>query len=259
MPEVTLRGSHVVLTGASKGLGAALTRELTRRGARVTMIARPSAELDAVAGEVGATKLELDLSDFAGLAGTIDRAEELNGPVDVLINNAALVWLGSFRELDAGDMHTQLSTNLLAPMELARQAVPRMLERNRGVVVNVASLGANVSLPNVLCYSVSKTGLVKFTCDLQQELKGSPVRAVLVSLGAVGDTPMIKQFEDNPLTAGFVKRFKTFTSSPEDVARRMADCIGQEQREIVVIPAVARPLVSWSMVPTRLASRFIGS
>jgi len=259
MAGLALAGSHAVVTGGSKGLGAALVRELTDRGARVTVVARPSSELDAIAVETGAATLPLDLSDHAGLKGAVAEAEEMNGPLDVLVNNAAIARLGQFSDLSETDMAVQLFTNLVAPMELARQASAGMIERGRGVIMNVASLGANVSLPGVGCYSVSKTGLVKFTVDLNGELKGSGVRAVVVSLGAVGGTPMIKQFLADPTVGGFAKRFETFTTAPEVVARRMADNIENGKRDIAVIPRVASPLVKWSLLPTRLTSRLISS
>jgi short-subunit dehydrogenase len=236
-----------------------LAQELTARGARVTVLARPSRELDAIAAATGAATLPLDLSDPAGLKGAIDQATEMNGPLDVLVNNAAVARLGKFSDLSEADMAVQLFTNLVAPMELARQAAPGMIERGRGVIMNVASLGANVSLPGVGCYSVSKTGLVKFTVDLHGELKGSGVRAVLVSLGAVGGTPMIKQFLADPTVGGYTKRFETFTTAPEVVARRMADNIEHGKKNIAVIPRIASPLVKWSLLPTRLASWLIRS
>jgi NAD(P)-dependent dehydrogenase (short-subunit alcohol dehydrogenase family) len=259
MSGLTLRGSHALVTGGSKGLGASLVREFTARGARVTVLARPSQELDAIILETGAASFPLDLSDHAGLKGVIEQATEMNGPVDVLVNNAAAARLGKFSELSEADMAVQLFTNLIAPMELARQATPGMMKRGQGVIMNVASLGANVSLPGVGCYSVSKTGLVKFTVDLNGELKGSGVRAVLVSLGAVGGTPMIKQFLADPTVGGFAKRFETFTTAPEVVARRMADNIERGKKDIAVIPRVASPLVKWSLLPTRLTSRLISS
>jgi short-subunit dehydrogenase len=201
----------------------------------------------------------VDLSDHPGLKGVVDMATELNGPLDVLVNNAAVARLGRFSDLTENDMAVQLFTNLIAPMELARQAAAGMMERGRGVIMNVASLGANVSLPGVGCYSVSKTGLVKFTVDLNGELKGSGVRAVVVSLGAVGGTPMIKQFLADPIVGGFAKRFETFTTAPEVVARRMADNIENGKKNIAVIPRLASPLVKWSLLPTRLTSKLIRS
>lgn len=259
MSGLRLSGSHALITGGSKGLGASLVEEFAARGARVTVVARPSAELDAIAAATGAATLPLDLSDHAGLNGVIERAEEMNGPLDALVNNAAVARLGRFSDVSERDMAVQLFTNLVAPMELARQATKGMIERRRGVIMNVASLGANVSLPGVGCYSVSKTGLVKFTVDLNGELKGSGVRAVVVSLGAVGGTPMIKQFLADPTVGGFAKRFEIFTTAPEVVARRMADNIENGKRDVVVIPRLASPLVNWSLLPTRVTSRLISA
>jgi short-subunit dehydrogenase len=251
MSAVALRDAHVLLTGGSRGLGAALADELTARGARVTLVARPSADLDDVAARTGSATLPLDLTDLSALAGAVAKAEAVNGPVDVLINNAALAKLARFVDLEQDDMQAMMTANLLAPMELSRQAARSMLERDRGMIMNVASLGANVSLPNVGTYSVSKTGLVKFTVDLNGELKRTGVDAVLVSLGAVGGTPMLKQFGDDPIVGRFAKRFEALSTPAEDVATRMIRAIEQGRQKVIVIPAAARPLVSWSFVPTR--------
>src|SRR5271154_6277554 len=89
-----MRGKHVLVTGGSKGVGAALAKELTSRGAQVSLAARASAELDAVATATGSTAFPVDLADFEALDGFIDRLEQANGPLDVLMNNAALVAAG---------------------------------------------------------------------------------------------------------------------------------------------------------------------
>ena len=251
-----LRDKHVLLTGGSKGLGAALAPELTRRGARVTLVARKSAELEAVAEQTGAVALPLDLSDLDALERVVATAEEHNGPLDVLISNAALVRLAPFADFSADDLRCQLFTNLIAPMELARQAVPGMLARDRGLIINVASLSASVSVPNTVGYSVSKTGLAKFTVDLQTELRGTRVKAMLVSLGAVGGTPMLRQFEDDPRTGGLVSRIKTLTTPAADVARRILD--GAESgRAYVTVPKLMTPLVYYNVGPMRLIGRAV--
>src|SRR5262245_11506274 len=90
-----LRGAHVAITGGSKGVGAALARELHARGARLTLLARPSAELETTAKETDAVPLETDLSDYDALLGLVDRVERRNGPLDILINNAALARTGT--------------------------------------------------------------------------------------------------------------------------------------------------------------------
>lgn len=247
---------HVMLTGGSKGLGAALAPELTRRGARVTLVARKSAELEAVAESSGAIALPLDLSDLDGLATAVAAAEERNGPLDVLLSNAALARLAPFADFTDDDLRCQLFTNLVAPMELARQALPGMLARNSGLIINVASLSASVSVPNTVGYSVSKTGLVKFTVDLQTELRGTGVKAMLVSLGAVGGTAMLRQFEEDPRTGGLVSRIKALTTQPEVVARRILDG-AEAQRSYVTVPKLLTPLVHFNVGPMRLIGRAV--
>src|SRR5271168_177638 len=98
------RGAHVLITGGSKGIGAAMAREFGRRGARLTLVARASDELEKVAADAGAVALPADLSDLSNVEDLVGRATEANGPIDVLINNAALGMSRHFGTLSADDV-----------------------------------------------------------------------------------------------------------------------------------------------------------
>jgi short-subunit dehydrogenase len=253
-----LRGAHVLVTGGSKGIGAALAREFAGRGARVTSIARASAELANIAAEVNGEALELDLSELDRLDGVIARAEERNGPVDVLVNNAAQVTVGPLSGLGAADMRAQMITNLLAPMELTRQALPGMLTRDRGAVINMSSLAGEVPLRHIPSYSASKSALTKFTLDLQAELKGTRVAVVLVILGAVPGTQLVTELEKDPVAARGIERAKRFKLiTPAEVADRVVDGVVSDQDRIVVMPRLIAPLVHARLAPTRVARRLL--
>ena len=86
--------AHVLLTGATGTLGASLARQLAARGARLTLLARTPAALDALAHETGGSAVEADLCDRDGLRGLVDRVEEQQGPIDVLLNNAGICPIG---------------------------------------------------------------------------------------------------------------------------------------------------------------------
>ena len=143
-----LRGSRVLVTGGSRGIGAALARGLRDRGARPALVARPSADLTAVAAEVGADAYPCDLSSLTAIPDLIERVEA-DGPVDVLINNAGVSHVGWFLDRTTDEIDQVLTVNLLAPVHLCRALLPRMLERGRGHVVNISSMAGVIAPPGL--------------------------------------------------------------------------------------------------------------
>ena len=241
----------MVVTGASQGVGECLTRELTRRGARVTMIARNKKALDDLAVETGAIAMPTDLSYPDDVEHLIERVTERGGPVDVLINNAALGGVGEFLSMTHAVLGDHVNTNLLAPMSLCRQVLPGMIERGRGTVVMVSSVAGEMATRNGTPYSATKAGLSLFTNDLRRELKREPVTVMLTVLGEV-DTPMLIDVRADPVMAQVAKRVgKLRALTPREVATRMADGI-ERGRATLVLPRAAAPIVGLRNIPSRL-------
>src|SRR5689334_18094289 len=118
-----LAGRRVLVTGGSRGIGAALARGFRDRGAQVAVVARPSAALDAVAAEVGATAYGMDLAELDGLPEFVERVEA-DGPVDVLVNNAGVSNVGWYLDRTLEEIDQVMTVNLLAPMHLCRLWLP---------------------------------------------------------------------------------------------------------------------------------------
>src|SRR3954452_16662089 len=133
-----LQGSGVVITGASRGIGRALTEAFATAGADVRLVARNRGALEELAARVGGSSHPCDLADRQAVAGLIDRIEAEAGPVDVLVNNAGIDTTGWLFEQTADDVEALYRLNLLVPAELSRQAVPKMLARGRGHIVNIS-------------------------------------------------------------------------------------------------------------------------
>ncbi len=184
-----LAGAHVVVTGATRGIGLALADAFAAAGATITAVARPGARLDALTARSWRT-LAVDLSVAAEVDGLIERAASTAGPVDVLINNAGLNRAQVLAGTDARALRSILTTNLVTPMELIRQVLPFMLERRHGAVVNISSVAGELALRNQVPYCASKSGLTHATRALQRELKNTGVSAHPVVLGLVA-TDMI--------------------------------------------------------------------
>jgi len=203
-----LRGRQVLITGASRGIGAELARAFAGAGARVALLARTEAALRAVAAETGGTVHVADLADPAALTGLLDRVEDEVGPVDVLVNNAGIDAMGYFPEQAPEEIERLLRVNLLAPIELCRQAVPRMVARGDGHLVNVSSLSGVGAFPGFAAYSTSKAGLSHFTAGLRADLRGLPVRTTLVEMGKVVPTDMSDGLAAYAPTAESFRRFE---------------------------------------------------
>ena len=188
-----MAGKHVVITGASSGIGAALVAEFVRSGARVTMVARREADMRALAKEVGGQTqiFVVDLSRMEGALAWIAPAEAQFGPIDVLVHNAGVQLVEPAEEHDPEALQAMLRLNLLVPMALTRAVLPAMLERGDGTIVDVASVAGLAPTPGMWGYNASKAGLAAASESLRGELRSTGVHVVTVYPGPV-DTPMAR-------------------------------------------------------------------
>jgi uncharacterized protein len=185
----TLTGARVVVTGASRGLGAALAAQLAQRGARLALVARSENDLSKLAAQIGGDAYPADLADDEAIDHLIPRITA-DGPIDVLINNAGLDLTGALTDLAPDRIRELLIVNLLAPMLLCRAVIPTMLTQGHGHILNVSSLSGTNALPGLAPYSTSKAGLSHFTASLRAELKGTPITTTLAEIGPVESTMM---------------------------------------------------------------------
>ena len=197
MTEVPLAGRVAAVTGAGRGIGRAIAIGLAAAGARIALIARTTSELDAVAAEIeagGGTALAITAD--VGRAGEPERAasqaEGQLGAVDILVNNAAVVWpLGPTSLIVPGDWVEALAINVTGPVMLTRALLPGMLERGWGRIVNVSS--GIAEHPGAMirgnAYAATKAALEAHTITLAAELDGSGVTVNVFRPGTV-DTAM---------------------------------------------------------------------
>jgi short-subunit dehydrogenase len=180
---------HIVITGASSGIGAALARELaTLPNARLTLVARRRPLLESVARDLAVPVLviERDLgSSDASSTDWLTEAERVNGPVDVLVNNAGVQVIGRTSSIDVARGEASLQVNLLTPLRLTRAVLPGMIERRAGTIVDIASMAALAPTPGMTYYNASKAGLAAASEALRGELRGTGVGVVTVYPGIV--------------------------------------------------------------------------
>ena len=232
-----LRGKRVLITGASRGIGESLAHAFAGAGAVVALVARSENAIQTLAAELGGTAHPADLSNPAQVATLIQRVEDEAGPIDVLVNNAGLDAVGGFTDASGDELRQVTEVNYLAPAELCRQAIPRMLRRGGGHIVNISSGAGSVVLPGLVMYSASKAALSHFTAGLRADLRGLPIRTTLVELGPVL-TDMLSHIDEyEPTAKSFERAYRlriTVNVPRERVAEEVVRAVQKDRRHVRV-------------------------
>jgi len=258
MALVELTGCRALVTGASRGIGAAVARRLAERGANVALVARDVEALGKVAASCGGTVYAADLARADSIRALVARVEA-DAPIDVLVNNAGVDLAGDFLTLDAAAIDELFACNVVAPVLLARAIVPGMVARARGHVVNVSSLSAVSAVPGLAPYSASKAALSHFTAALRAECKGAPVGTTLVELGPVR-TDMVAHVRSHRPTDRAFRRFERLGVLPSLDPTTCADAIVRAvegNRRHVRLPRRAALFPMLAEAPRRLTELFL--
>lgn len=184
-----LSGKSVVITGASRGIGAAAARAFVAAGAQVALLARSRESIADLAGELGeanALAIPCDVSRYWEVAAAIDATAQAFGSVDVLVNNAGVI--EPIAPLDATDPEAWAKTveiNLTGVYHGIRAALPVMLDAGGGTIVNISSGAASSALEGWSAYCSAKAGAAMLTRCLDGEYRGRGIRAMGLSPGTV--------------------------------------------------------------------------
>jgi len=184
MSQAILNDRHAVVTGGGSGIGAATAAALLRAGARVTLMGRDAARLDAQRAALGGGEnvacVSTDITDENAVNAAFSRAAEKLGAVDILVNNAGQAQAAPFTQTDLALWKRMLDVNLTGAFLCTRAVLPAMLARKAGRIVNVASTAGQVGYPYVAAYCASKHGVIGMTRALALEVatQGVTVNAV---------------------------------------------------------------------------------
>ena len=230
-----LRGKRVLITGASRGIGESLAHAFAGAGATVALVARTEDALRALAAELGGTAHVADLSDPTQVATLIQRVEDEAGPIDVLVNNAGVGPTENFANASNDHLRHITEVNYLAPAELCRQAIPRMLGRGGGHIVNVSSMAGCAAFPGLTAYGASKAALSHFTAGLRADLRGLSIGTTLVELGTVPTDMLAQVVEYEPAAKSFQRGYRLrimVDVSRERVADEVVEAVQKGRRHV---------------------------
>ncbi len=247
--DLSLDGAVVAITGGGRGIGRATAAAFARRGARVAIgdldaeVAHGTAE--ALGDRVTAFSLDVTSPDsFAEFVGAVERAA---GPIDVLVNNAGIMPVGSFLEESPRTTRAVFEINVAGTITGMRLVLPAMVERGRGHVVNVASGAGRFEIPGLATYCASKHAVVGLTGTVARELEGTGVTLTAVLPSAV----------HTELSAGIAFPFEAVAKvAPEDVAGAIVASCASHRLEVTV-PRWLAPYPALAALIPRLLDRWI--
>ena len=191
MAKKKLQGQVAIVTGASRGIGAATAEMLAKWGASVVLVARSQEEIETLAARLRseggkAIAVAADITEVEQVEEVVESALDQFNRIDILINNAAVVApIDELAYSDADEWTYNIFTNLVAPYLLARSVLPIMLEQESGRIINVSSGAAVRPIAGMSAYCAAKAGLDMWTKTLALELAGSRITANVLYPGVV--------------------------------------------------------------------------
>jgi short-subunit dehydrogenase len=251
--RLDLRGSRILLTGASRGIGAALARRLAGQGARLALAGRSRERLEQLAATIRqhggeAVAAPADVADPAQRVRLVETAVAALGGLDVLINNAGVGAMGWFADASEDRLRRVFEVNFFAAVELTRLALPYLHRGRQPMLVNVSSVVGRRGMPGGSEYSASKFALTGWSESLRPELAREGIHVLVVTPGTI-DT----EFKNHLLEERFLLNWQTRRGMSADrCARQIVDAMRRRRNE-VVITAGAR-LLLWL---NRLAPRLV--
>lgn len=223
-----LAGQVATITGAGRGIGAAIARKLSNLGATTVLCGRSRATLDSTAQTITkaggkAEVLVCDVTALPSVEAMAQRVESSFGRVDILVNNAGIGGFGGpLHQLPPESWDEILNTNLRGVYYTTRAFAPMMIRARSGHIINISSLAGKNALPNGAAYAASKWGLNGLSYSLAEELRGYNIRVAVVCPGSV-DTELSPHTGKDPAKM----------LQPEDVAHSVAMLVTQSQQSFI--------------------------
>jgi len=236
------QGRTALVTGASRGIGPLIAAQIARQGGHVVLTGRSAADLKAVTAELAAEGADVsfipaDLTQPGAAQTLVQAIERQRGGIDLLVNNAGGDPLREFHTMAIEENLRTLQLNLIAPLALSHAALPGMLRRGRGHIVNISAMAGRVSFPYTEVYAAAKDGLIGFTRVLRADYHARGVSASVLILGAIrGAGQGQRMLEESGMTAS------GFMAPAESVARAVTKAVTKDRAELIIMPGPGRLL-----------------
>lgn len=232
-----LKDKVLWITGASSGIGAALAKEASRRGASLVVSGRNTPALITLAEACGPARIAIlpfNLADKEGRLEAARKAPECFGRVDCLILNAGVSQRSRFADTSADVFDRIMETNFRASVDLARAILPGMIERGSGAIACVSSVAGLMGAPWRTAYSASKHALGGFFSSLRTELSGSGVHITMIFPGFVRTAISQNALSGDGSSHGILDPLQASGQDPEVTARKILDAIKAGKLELKV-------------------------
>jgi NAD(P)-dependent dehydrogenase (short-subunit alcohol dehydrogenase family) len=245
----SLNGKVVAITGGARGIGKATAEALSRRGARLALgdVDLTTAEATAAGLGGGSIALALDVSDRGSFERFLDEAERQLGTVDVVINNAGIMPVTPFVEESEDSFRRQIEINLIGVINGTQLALQRMLPRNSGHIVNIASQAGKTGVPGIATYSATKHAVVGLSESVRGEIRG---RAIEISC-------VMPTIVNTELTSGVVDQRFVKPIEAVDVAEAIVGAL-EVPRFDVYVPKSNGALLRGAYLMPRAAAEWVG-
>jgi NAD(P)-dependent dehydrogenase (short-subunit alcohol dehydrogenase family) len=222
-----VKGKVAVVTGGTRGIGAAIARALLSEGAKVFICGRDAGLLARALeklGPLGEVKgTTCDVSVTSDVEAMLNECRQVFGGVDILINNAGVGIFGkTVEELTPEEFSRVIDTNLYGVFCCCHYAIPLMKERGGGYIINISSLAGQNAHPKMAAYNASKFGLNGFTEAMMQEVRHDNIKVSLICPGSV----------NTEFGGDEVSEEKAWQLQPDDIARVVIDLIGHDPRSL---------------------------
>ena len=220
-----LDGKVALVTGASKGIGAAMARGLAEFGASVVVSSRKQAAVDAVAESLisdglQATAIAANVGSIEDIHALVDKTVETYGGLDIIINNAAAnPVFGPIQNTDERAFDKIIDVNLKGPFELCKKAYPILKQRGGGSIIHISSIGGLTPEAGIGIYSVSKAAIINLTQAMAQDWGGDNIRVNAICPGLIKTKFSEALWNDEEILDRFLKHIPLGRAgTPEDIA-----------------------------------------
>jgi short-subunit dehydrogenase len=235
-------GRTALVTGASRGIGTLIAREIAKEGGHVVLTGRSAADLQAVSSELAAAGADVsfvaaDLTQPGAAERLVGTVERQRGRIDLLVNNAGGDPLREFHSMTIDENLRTLQLNLVAPVELSHAVLGGMLRRGQGHIVNISAMAGRVSFPHTEVYAAAKDGVIGFTRVLRSDYRPHGVSASVLILGAIREAGQGQRMLDE---SGM--KASRLMAPAEAVARAVVKAVTKDRAELVIMPGPGRLL-----------------